>query len=131
MTILEELIDMALKSCDNGRQVGQKQSLRGAAILDSNGRVYTGCDVFLRENDSNSISAEKAALIAAVSAGAAKIEVCQVDGSLSTVTRPPICNILFLVVFSYLHGFAEDISYSKWRKQRILTQCRKFPCDFS
>ena len=76
MTILEELIDMALKCCENGRQLGQKQQfVRGAALLDANGRVYTGCDVFMKENDPNSIAAEKAALIMAVSAGAAKMEV--------------------------------------------------------
>lgn len=75
MTVLEELVDLSLKSCENGRVSGQKNYSRGAALLDSSGKVYSGCDVSIKENDPNAIVAEKAAFLSAVSSGAIKYEV--------------------------------------------------------
>lgn len=41
MTILEELIDLALKSCEKSRAAGQKyHQIRGCALLTSSGKVY-------------------------------------------------------------------------------------------
>ena len=42
MTILEELIDLALRTCENGRTAGQKHHARGAALLAPNGKVSAG-----------------------------------------------------------------------------------------
>lgn len=40
MTILEELIDLALKSCEKSRTAGQKyHKIRGCALLTSSGKV--------------------------------------------------------------------------------------------
>jgi cytidine deaminase len=75
MTILEELIDLALKCCENSRTSGQRHNARGAAMLDASGKVYTGCDVYMKENDPNAIFAEKAAMIAAISDGMVRVEV--------------------------------------------------------
>ena len=75
MTILEELIDMAFKCCENGRKSGLNQHARGATLLECNGRVYSGCDISIKDNDPNAVMAEKAAAIAAFSAGASKFEV--------------------------------------------------------
>ena len=75
MTILEELIDVAFKACENGRLAGQKHHSRGASLLQSNGRVYCGCDIYTRDDDPNAIVAERSAVTAAISDGAAKFEV--------------------------------------------------------
>jgi cytidine deaminase len=69
MTILEELTDVSLKVCENGRIAGQKHNSRGAALLTSNGKVYSGCDVYFKERDPNGISAERSAVMAAVADG--------------------------------------------------------------
>lgn len=69
MTILEELTDVSLKVCENGRAAGQKHNSRGAALLTSNGKVYSGCDVYLKDRDPNGISAERSAVMAAVADG--------------------------------------------------------------
>ena len=50
MTILEELIDTALGVCENGRASGQQHHARGAALLTAEGRVYTGCDVYMPDS---------------------------------------------------------------------------------
>lgn len=40
MTILEELIDLALRSCEKSRSAGQKyHQARGCALLTSSGKV--------------------------------------------------------------------------------------------
>ena len=69
MTILEELTDLSLRVCENGRIAGQKHHSRGAALLTSNGKVYSGCDVYLSDRDPNGISAERSAVTAAVADG--------------------------------------------------------------
>jgi cytidine deaminase len=66
---LEELTDVSLKVCENGRAAGQKHNSRGAALLTSNGKVYSGCDVYLKDRDPNGISAERSAVMAAVADG--------------------------------------------------------------
>jgi cytidine deaminase len=75
MTILDELADLAFKQCENGRNAGQKHHSRGASLLAAGGKVYNGCDMYIREGDQNSVSAERAAIIAAVSDGVQKFEV--------------------------------------------------------
>lgn len=75
MTILEELIDLALKCCENSRTSGQIHNARGAALLEASGKVYTGCDVYMRENDPHAIFAEKAATIASIADGLVRVEV--------------------------------------------------------
>ena len=42
MTVLEELIDIALKACEKGRIAGQKHHARGAALLGPDGKVHAG-----------------------------------------------------------------------------------------
>lgn len=79
MTILEELIDLALHSCENGRTAGQKHHARGAALLAPSGKVYSGCDVYVREGDPNGVSAERAAILMAVADGAEAFEVRYID----------------------------------------------------
>ena len=75
MTILEELIDLALNVCENGRAAGQRHHARGAALLAPGGKVYSGCDIYFRELDSNSVTAERGAIQAAVADGCQKFEV--------------------------------------------------------
>lgn len=75
MTILEELVDIALQCCANGRRSGQKHHARGAALLEAGGKVYSGCDIYIREDDPSAVLAEKAALIAAIADGSSKFEV--------------------------------------------------------
>ena len=41
-------------------------------------RIYSGCDVHIPGNDAHGVSAERAAVLAAVSAGVAKFEVSKV-----------------------------------------------------
>jgi cytidine deaminase len=74
MTILEELIDVALGACEKSRNAGQRHHARGAALLGPSGKVYTGCDVYVSENDANSVTAERVAVLTAVSDGVKKFE---------------------------------------------------------
>ena len=81
MTILEELIDIALKVCENGRHAGEKaHASRGAALLAPGGKVYSGCDVALQvstsgvENRGEIVAAEHGAILAAVADGASDFE---------------------------------------------------------
>ena len=62
MTILDELIDKALQACERG------STERGACALAPNGKVYTGCDVYV-ETGQDGLSAERAATLAAVAEG--------------------------------------------------------------
>ena len=88
MTILEELIDAALGVCENGRAAGQKHHSRGAALLTSDGRVYTGCDVYMPDTiGAVGISAERAAILSAVADGASKFD-CIVIGSDTMKAHP-------------------------------------------
>ena len=71
MTILEELIDLALRACEKFRlaRPGEEFPSRGAALLGPEGRVYTGVDVYSHESDLHAISAERAAVLAATQDG--------------------------------------------------------------
>ena len=62
MTILDELIDKALQACERG------SSERGACALAPNGKVYTGCDVYVSPSQ-DGLSAERASILAAVADG--------------------------------------------------------------
>lgn len=78
MTILEELIDLGLKTCEKSRQSGQKHIARAAVLLGSpsNPKVFTGCDVFMvPNNELTGVSAERAALLSAVADGVGEFEV--------------------------------------------------------
>jgi cytidine deaminase len=71
MTILDELTDLSLRVCENGRTAGQRHHARGAALLASNGKAYSGCDVYIGDGvDSNGVPAERAAFLAAIADGA-------------------------------------------------------------
>ena len=69
MTVLEELIEAAMVACERGRDVGQRQHARGAALLTGDGRLFTGCDVAAREGGAPPTSAERVAALMAVSDG--------------------------------------------------------------
>jgi cytidine deaminase len=76
MTILEELIDAAMKICENSRASGQLQTSRAAVLLSATGKVYVGCDVRLpNSSESQTVSAERAAFLSAIADGASKFEV--------------------------------------------------------
>eukprot|EP01038_Epipyxis_sp_PR26KG_P008402 gene8402-11360_t len=70
MTILEELIDYALRVCENGRIAGQTHHSRSAVLLSCEGKVYGGCDVYIQGNEIGGVSAERASILAAVADGA-------------------------------------------------------------
>ncbi len=75
MTILEELIDAALKTCENQRHnVHQKDHSRAAVLLSSAGKMYVGCDLLV-PGDAVPVAAEKSALLAAVADGNTSFEV--------------------------------------------------------
>lgn len=88
MTILEELIDLSLRVCENGRIAGQKHNSRGAALLTSNGKVYSGCDINL-EGNTLGISAERAAVIAAVADGSSVFHCLVLSTDTMTVFPAP------------------------------------------
>lgn len=88
MTVLEELIDIAIRECENSSERRDKgSSLRGAAVLSANGTVYTGCDIFINDNDQIGISAEKSAMLSAVADNITKFQ-CLVIASYSCVEFP-------------------------------------------
>lgn len=75
MTILEELIDAALKACENQRNnMNHKDHSRAAVVLNSSGKMYAGCDMMV-PGDPLIIAAEKSALLAAVADGSTTFEV--------------------------------------------------------
>ena len=72
MTVLEELIDIALRASEHA--VGNQMS-RGAAVLSSTGDVYTGCEIYMKGYDQNGIiSAEKSAVVSALADGVNKFQ---------------------------------------------------------
>lgn len=84
MTVLEELIDAALNVCEKSRQTALQQQThthsRSAVVLTSTGKTYTGCDVHIASasgvpSESHGVSAERAAILAAVADGAGKFDV--------------------------------------------------------
>ena len=89
MTILEELTDLSLRVCENGRKAGQKHHSRGAALLTSNGKVYSGCDVSFEDYDPNGISAERAAVTAAVADGSSVFHCLVISTDTMTVFPAP------------------------------------------
>lgn len=85
MTVLEELIDIALRACEKGRQAGQRRHhARGCALLTAGGKVYSGCDVYAITSSTDltaesshipDVTAEKSAVLAAISDGSKEFEV--------------------------------------------------------
>lgn len=87
MTVLEELIEAAMVACERGRDAGQRQHARGAALLAGDGRLFTGCDVAAREGDAQATSAERVAALMAVSDGV-KVFSCIVIASDTMMSFP-------------------------------------------
>eukprot|EP00981_Chlorochromonas_danica_P013225 scaffold5974_cov158-Ochromonas_danica.AAC.26 len=75
MTILEEMIDAALRVCEKSRMSGQTNHARAATLLSSSGKLYSGCDVQMPTAESHSISAERSAFLTAVADGASNFDV--------------------------------------------------------
>ena len=76
MTILEEMIDAALRVCEKSRVAGQRGDSRAAALLSSAGKLYSGCDVHVDGAElQHSISAERSAILAAIADGASGFDV--------------------------------------------------------
>lgn len=70
MTRLEELIDAAFQSCDVARKLcPTMRSYRGAALLTTQGSVFTGSSLESATSALLSVSAEKGAILKAVSEG--------------------------------------------------------------
>jgi len=65
------LIEAAHKACENSHAPYSKAS-RGAAVLDSDGRIYSGCTVELA-NYSGTVHAEQVAIASAIASGAKKL----------------------------------------------------------
>jgi cytidine deaminase len=75
MTVLEELIDMALKVCERISTISGSNKLRSAVILGKNGKAYHGCDLALNTKEVQGISGERAAILNAVADGVTEFEV--------------------------------------------------------
>jgi cytidine deaminase len=82
MTILEELIDLGLRTCESQRSVCKTAYARSAVILSNSGKTYVGCDMVI-PGEQHPIGAEKAAFLSAVADGAAGYEViCRLVGEI-------------------------------------------------
>lgn len=57
-------------------------------------RIYSGCDVHIPGNDAHGVSAERAAVLAAVSEGVAKFEVPMYSTTITKYTLGALQNIL-------------------------------------
>ena len=76
MTVLEELVDAALKVCGNSHTlVDNKRFARSAIALGKNGKTYSGCDVHYSNREIQGVSAERAAILSAVADGNGEFEV--------------------------------------------------------
>jgi cytidine deaminase len=74
MTILEELIDAALNTCENQRHANRNDHARAAVVLGSSGKMYVGCDMMI-PGEPLPVAAEKSALLTAVADGCTSFEV--------------------------------------------------------
>ena len=76
MTILEELIDLGLRTCESRRDIdiNKDEVSRSAVVLGSNGKTYVGCDMLV-PGDALPIGGEKSALLAAIADGTMTFEV--------------------------------------------------------
>lgn len=77
---MEELIDTALRSCENRRSSNLQANAhsRAAVVLSERGQRYIGCDLQL-PGDAAPISAEKSAFSAATADGATSFEVSKIS----------------------------------------------------
>lgn len=76
MTVLEELIEAALKVCENSRTlVDDRKFARAAVTLGKNGKTYYGCDVHYQNREIQGVSAERASVLSAVADGSGEFEV--------------------------------------------------------
>jgi len=70
MTVLEELIEAALQACDNARKTCPNMgAYYGAALLTKQGRAYTGCSLESTTNPLLNVTAERTAILKAISDG--------------------------------------------------------------
>ena len=83
MTILEELIDAALNTCENQRHSHHHDHSRAAVVLSTAGKMYVGCDMMV-PGDQLPVAAEKSALLTAVAEGSTSFEVRHRDIPLVT-----------------------------------------------
>ncbi len=78
MTVLEELIESALKVCESSHNlVDDKKMARAAVALGKNGKTYCGCDVHSQNREIQGVSAERACILSAVADGNAEFEVSE------------------------------------------------------
>lgn len=108
MTVLEELIDAALNVCEKSRQSAHQQQAhthsRSAVALTSTGKTYTGCDVHIASvsgasESSHGVSAERAAILAAVADGAAKFDVRKLTITPPIPSRLPYISRTYVTLF--------------------------------
>lgn len=98
----------------------------GAAIEDENGRVFTGCNV---ENATYGLSvcAERAAVLKAISEGAAKLKRVAVVADTDTLTPP--CGACRQILWEFC-GDAELIMANLSEKQETVSIKQIFPRPF-
>jgi cytidine deaminase len=75
MTVLEELIEAAVRACEHARQAGVSKHPRCSALLTESGKVFTGCDIASHGASDHSLASEKAAVAAALAEGESVFEV--------------------------------------------------------
>ena len=111
----EQLVKKALEAKDNAYAPYSGFKV-GAAVLTSEGKVYTGCNV---ENASYgaAICAERTAIVKAVSDGKADITAIAVASNSGDYTFP--CGICRQVMAEFLHEEASVICSSKSGEYKV------------
>jgi hypothetical protein len=72
MTVLEELVDAAFRACETARHLCPDMAdAVGAALLTDGGKTFTGCGLESTTNPLLNVTAERAAVLKAVSEGEA------------------------------------------------------------
>ena len=79
--------------------------------------MYTGCDVYTHQGDPNAVSAERAAVLAAVADGANKFHVSFIRMSFPTVGNDYSLNSL--TVFGDILRYYGRIPNPRWKIERI------------
>ena len=67
-TVLEEMVEAAMRKCDAARQTGQRLCV-GACVATDAGRMFAGCNVESTSDPCLSVSAARTAILKAVSEG--------------------------------------------------------------
>ncbi len=135
---IESGLDVAPASISNGALLRAAWDVRerahapfskfkvGAAILDADGHIFTGCNV---ENATYGLTmcAERVAVFKAISEGAAKLERIVVVADTQTPTPP--CGACRQILWEFC-GDAELILANLAGKQEIMTVKQIFPWPF-